>query len=58
MQTAIMGGAGLGLQNPHRITASILPGTCRRYNGNALIIVDLSNDPTYAEVLPETLVLG
>jgi hypothetical protein len=34
--------------------ASALAAVDRRYNSNALIIADLSNDPTYAEVLYET----
>jgi hypothetical protein len=35
-------------------TASALLSIDRRYNHNALIVADLSNDPTYAEVLFET----
>ena len=34
--------------------ASALATIDRRYNCNALIVADLSNDPTYAEVLLET----
>ena len=34
--------------------ASELATIDRRYNSNALIVADLSNDPTYAEVLYET----
>ena len=34
--------------------ASALATVDRRYNGNALIVADLSNDATYAEVLFET----
>src|ERR1017187_3957710 len=34
--------------------ASALAVIDRRYNSNALIVADLSNDPTYAEVLLET----
>jgi hypothetical protein len=34
--------------------ASALAAVDRRYNNNALIVADLSNDPTYAEVLQET----
>ena len=34
--------------------ASELATIDRRYNSNALIVADLSNDPTYAEVLFET----
>jgi hypothetical protein len=41
--------------------ASALASVDRRYNNNALIVADLSNDPTYAEVLFEmfgTRVIG
>ena len=34
--------------------ASALATIDRRYNSNALIVADLSNDATYAEVLFET----
>src|SRR3977135_920423 len=34
--------------------ASALAAVDRRHNHNALIVADLSNDPTYAEVLLET----
>jgi hypothetical protein len=34
--------------------ASALAAIDRRYNHNALIVADLSYDPTYAEVLYET----
>ena len=34
--------------------ASALAAIDRRYNSNAIIVADLSNDPTYAEVLLET----
>jgi hypothetical protein len=34
--------------------ASALAAVDRKYNGNALIVVDLSNDPTYAEVMFES----
>ena len=34
--------------------ASALAAVDRRYHNNALIVADLSNDPTYAEVLYET----
>ena len=41
-----------GLYGSNR--ASALATIDRRYNSNALIVADLSNDPTYAEVLLET----
>jgi hypothetical protein len=34
--------------------ASALVGVDRRYGGNTLVVADVSNDPTYAEVLVET----
>jgi hypothetical protein len=66
--TAVIGGNGpfeprlLGIGELHELPqglygsprASALATIDRRYNSNALIVADLSNDPTYAEVLFDT----
>ena len=66
--TAVIGGNGpfqprlLGIRELNELPqnlfgtarASALAAIDRRYNGNALIVADLSNDATYAEVLFET----
>ena len=66
--TAVIGGNSpvqprlLGIQEAEELPpnlfgsarASALAAIDRRYYGNALIVADLSNDPTYAEVLFET----
>ena len=66
--TAVVGGNGpfeprlLGIGELYELPeglygsmrASALAGIDRRYNSNALIVADLSNDATYAEVLYET----
>ena len=66
--TAVMGGLApfdpnlIGIQEAHELRqgsygsarASELATIDRRYNSEPLIVADLSNDPTYAEVLFET----
>ena len=66
--TAVIGGNGpfeprlLGIRELHELPqglygsarAGALAAIDRQYNSNALIVVDLSNDATYAEVLFET----
>ena len=66
--TAVIGGLApfdpslIGIQQAHElpqgsygsVRASELATIDRRYESNAVIVADLSNDPTYAEVLHET----
>jgi len=66
--TAVVGGLGpfeptlIGIKEAEELPqglygsrrASALAAIDRRYNNNALIVADLSYDPTYAEVLFET----
>jgi hypothetical protein len=66
--TAVVGGLGpfeprlIGIQEAHELPqglygsarGSALAAIDRRYHSNALIVADLSNDATYAEVLHET----
>jgi hypothetical protein len=66
--TAVVGGNSpcgrrlLGIGEAEELTqglfgsarASALAAVDRRHNNNALIVADLSNDPTYAEMLVET----
>ena len=66
--TAVVGGLGpfvpplIGIKELHELPqglygsprASALAAIDRQSGGNALIVADLSNDPTYAEVLVET----
>jgi hypothetical protein len=66
--TAVVGGLAsfdsslIGIEEAHELLqglygsarASALAAIDRRYESNAVIVADLSNDPTYAEVLHET----